>query len=55
VKRFLFADRPATLTPPEAALATMPTGSTIELHAQAEAFVATLAERLEVGAAFFVD
>ena len=54
-ERFLFADRPATLTPPEAALATMPTGSTIELHAQAEAFVATLAERLEVGAAFFVD
>jgi SAM-dependent MidA family methyltransferase len=33
----------------------MPAGSTIELHAQAEAFVATLAERLSVGTAFFVD
>jgi SAM-dependent MidA family methyltransferase len=54
-ERFAFADRPTSLTPPEAALAAMPTGSTIERHAQAEAFVATLAERLQVGAAFFVD
>ena len=54
-ERFTFADRPTALSPPEAALAAMPTGSTIELHAQAEAFVATLAERLEVGAAFFID
>jgi len=53
--RFVFADRPTTLKPPEAALATMPAGSTIELHVQAEAFVATLAERLSIGAAFFVD
>ena len=47
---FVFADRPTALRPPlEAALA-MPDGSTIEMHAQAEAFVATLAERLEVAA-----
>jgi SAM-dependent MidA family methyltransferase len=53
-ERFAFADRPTALTPPEAAAA-MPSGSTIELHAQAEAFVATLAERLDAGAAFFID
>ena len=32
-----------------------PVGATLETHAQAEAFVATLAERLEAGAAFFLD
>ena len=32
-----------------------PPASTTELHAQAEAFVATLAERLARGAAFFID
>ena len=53
-ERFIFADRPTALEPPKAALA-MPDGSTIEIHAQAEAFIATLAERVEVGAAFFVD
>jgi SAM-dependent MidA family methyltransferase len=35
--------------------ARFPAGSTIELHAQAEAFMATLAERLVHGAAFFID
>ena len=43
----------ATQRPPvEAAF---PPGSTTELHAQAEAFVATLGDRLERGAIFLVD
>ena len=45
-------DRPAALRPPlEAALP----GAVTEIHAQAEAFVRTLAERLVRGAAFFID
>lgn len=48
-----FADRPTDDRPPEDA-AFVP-GTTTEIHPQAEAFVATLAERLARGAAFFID
>ena len=50
---FCWSDRPTALRPPLAA-AFVP-GTTIELHAQAEAFVASLGERLARGAAFFID
>ena len=50
---FAFADRPTALRPPVAA--TFVPGTTVEIHAQAEAFIRTLAERLERGAAFFID
>jgi SAM-dependent MidA family methyltransferase len=50
---FVFADRPTALRPPVAA-AFVP-ATTTEIHPQAEAFVRSLAERLERGAAFFVD
>ncbi len=50
---FTWADRLSDKRPPvEVAF---PAGSTTELHAQAEAFVATLADRLERGAIFLVD
>lgn len=52
-ERFVFADRPTALRPPHDA-AFVP-GTTVELHAQAQAFVATLADRLERGAAFLID
>ena len=48
-----FVDRPTALRPPLDA-AFVP-GTTTEIHPQAEAFVATLGERLERGAAFFID
>lgn len=48
-----FADRTTALRPPVDA-AFVP-GTTVEIHPQAEAFVATLARTLERGAAFFVD
>ena len=51
--RFVFVDRPTTLRPPVEA-AFVP-GTTTELHLQAQAFVRSVAERLERGAAFFVD
>lgn len=51
--RFVFADRPTELRPPVAA--PFVPGTTTEIHPQAEAFVHSLAERLERGAAFFVD
>ena len=51
--RLRFADRPTALRPPMAA-DYLP-GTTTEIHLQAEAFVRTLAERLERGAAFFID
>ena len=48
-----FADRATTLRPPiEAAFAA---GTVTEIHPQAEAFIRTLADRLECGAAFFID
>jgi SAM-dependent MidA family methyltransferase len=48
-----FADRPTGLRPPVQA-AFVP-GTTVEIHPQAEAFVRTLADRLQRGAAFFID
>ncbi|MEO6363928.1 MAG: SAM-dependent methyltransferase [Caldimonas sp.] len=50
---FAWCDRPTARRPPSAA--DFPAGTTTELHAQAAAFIATLAERLEQGVAFFVD
>lgn len=50
---FAWSDRPSALRPPVDA-AFVP-GTVTEIHAQAEAFVRTLAERLARGAAFFVD
>ena len=51
--RFVFADRPTALRPPVDA--PFVPGTTTEIHPQAQAFVRSLAERLRVGAAFFVD
>jgi SAM-dependent MidA family methyltransferase len=51
---FAWADRPTALRPPVDRAQFVP-GTTIELHAQAEAFVATLGERMQRGAAFFID
>ncbi len=48
-----WADRPSDKRPPIDVA--FPAGSTTELHAQAEAFVATLADRLGRGAIFLVD
>jgi SAM-dependent MidA family methyltransferase len=48
-----FADRETTLRPP--ADAAFEPGTTTEIHPQAEAFMRTLAERLQRGAAFFID
>ncbi len=50
---FALADRATPLCPPVAA-AFVP-GTTTEIHLQAEAFIRTLADRLERGAAFFID
>lgn len=50
---FAFADRATPLRPPVPA-AFLP-GSTTEIHPQAEAFIRTLADRLQRGAAFFID
>ncbi|HWH82390.1 MAG TPA: SAM-dependent methyltransferase [Burkholderiaceae bacterium] len=54
---FAWADRATALRPPldAAALALLAPGTVTELSQQAPAFVATLADRLERGAAFFVD
>ena len=52
-RALVFSDRPTALRPPNAAA--LPAGTTTETHAQGEAFVATLAERMQRGAAFFVD
>ena len=50
---FAWADRPSTLAPPfDGPFAP---GTVTEIHRQAEAFIATLAERLTRGAAFFID
>ena len=52
-----FGDRPTALRPPldvDGAPAWVP-GSTTEIHPHAEAFIATLAERMTRGAAFFID
>ena len=50
---FAWHDRPTALRPPHEA--DFVPGTVTELHSQAEAFVATLAERLQIGAAFFID
>jgi len=50
---FVWSDRPTPLRPPHDGL--FVPGSVTEIHPQAEAFVATLAERLDRGAAFFID
>ncbi len=51
--RFVFADRPSPLRPPHDG--PFVPGYLTERHAQAEAFTATLAERLTRGVAFFID
>jgi SAM-dependent MidA family methyltransferase len=51
--RFVWADRPTDLRPPVDAR--FVPGTVTELHRQACAFVATVAERLDRGAALFVD
>ncbi len=50
---FVWRDRPGTRRPPLADA--LPAGTVTELHAQAEAFVRTLADRLVRGCAFFID
>lgn len=50
---FAWAERLTSAAPPEAG--PFVPGTVTEIHPQAEAFVATLAERLERGAAFFID
>ena len=50
---FEFTDRATALRPPVDA-AFVP-GTTTEIHPQAEAFIRTLAERLDRGAVFFID
>ena len=53
---FAFEDRPTPLRPPiEDADNWFAAGTTIEIHPQAQAFVRTLAQQLERGAAFFID
>ncbi|MEO6032128.1 MAG: SAM-dependent methyltransferase [Burkholderiaceae bacterium] len=54
---FAWRDRPTPLRPPiDAPIdAHFVPGSVTEIHPQAEAFMATLAERLVRGAAFFID
>ncbi len=51
---FVFEDRATDLRPPFVPPDLLP-GTTTELHTQARAFVATLADRLERGFALFVD
>jgi SAM-dependent MidA family methyltransferase len=50
---FVFADRPASLQPPHDG-PFLP-GTVTEVHPQAEAFIRSLAEHLQRGAAFFID
>ena len=51
---WVWADRPTDLRPPVDDAAFAP-GTTTEIHPQAEAFIATLGDRLQRGAAFFID
>ena len=51
---FIWRDRPTSLRPPRPDLAFAP-GTVTEIHPQAEAFIRTLADHLERGAAFFID
>ncbi|WP_375137461.1 class I SAM-dependent methyltransferase [Rubrivivax rivuli] len=50
---FTWADRATTLRPPGEGV--FVPGTVTEIHPQAEAFVRSLAERLQRGAAFFID
>jgi SAM-dependent MidA family methyltransferase len=50
---FAWSDRPTALRPPVDGL--FVPGTVTEIHPQARAFVTTLAERLQRGAAFFID
>ena len=50
---FAWSDRPSALTPPF--VGPFVPGTVTEIHPQAAAFIATLAERLTRGAAFFID
>ncbi len=52
---WVWADRPTELRPPVDDDARFVPGTVTEIHPQAEAFIATLAERLQRGAAFFID
>jgi SAM-dependent MidA family methyltransferase len=54
---FAWSDRTTTLCPPTDAAqdAAFAPGTVTEIHPQAEAFIATLAERMTRGAAFFID
>ncbi len=52
---WVWADRPTELRPPVDDGALFVPGTVTEIHPQAEAFIATLAERLQRGAAFFID
>jgi SAM-dependent MidA family methyltransferase len=54
---FVLADRPTSLRPPldEPLEAPFAPGTTVETHVQAQAFIKTLAEHLQSGAAFFID
>jgi SAM-dependent MidA family methyltransferase len=51
--QFVWADRATALRPPHEG-PFLP-GSTVEIHPQAEAFMRSLAERLQRGAALFID
>jgi len=51
--RLAWRDRPTLLRPPHGGPCAP--GTVIEIHPQAQAFIATLAERLAHGAAFFID
>ncbi len=50
---FVWGDRPTSLRAPFAQ--ELPPATTTEIHPQAQAFIATLADRLVRGAAFFID
>jgi SAM-dependent MidA family methyltransferase len=51
---YAWQDRPTTLRPPVPDTCFVP-GAVTEIHLQAQAFIRTLADRLERGAAFFID
>lgn len=54
--RFVWADRPTALRPPlSEAHPGFPPGATVELARQATAWIASLGERLQRGAAFLID
>ena len=50
-----WADRETALRPPVEPDVAFAPGTVTEIHPQAEAFVATIADRLQRGAAFFID